>query len=124
MIKGIKGCGFYDVLVVPIIENTARECELTESLEKAVLKYPETQAVLVRRHGIYVWGDNWIQAKTQAECYHYLFEAACKMKAAGIPYQVAPSTEVRACVYVCFVFFFFWHSVPSFSLFLSLYTYT
>ena len=36
MIKGIKGHGYYDELVIPIIENTAYEYELTESLAKAV----------------------------------------------------------------------------------------
>lgn len=36
MIKGIQGHGYYDELVVPIIENTAYEFELTESLAKAV----------------------------------------------------------------------------------------
>lgn len=36
MIKGIKGHGYYDELVVPIIENTAYENELTDSLAKAV----------------------------------------------------------------------------------------
>ncbi|KAF2314344.1 hypothetical protein GH714_025534 [Hevea brasiliensis] len=35
MIKGIKGHGYYDELVVPIIENTAYENELTDSLTKA-----------------------------------------------------------------------------------------
>ena len=36
MIKGIQGHGYYDELVVPIIENTAHESELTESLSEAV----------------------------------------------------------------------------------------
>lgn len=36
MIKGIQGHGYYDELVVPIIENTAHERELTESLSEAV----------------------------------------------------------------------------------------
>lgn len=36
MIKGIQGHGYYDELVVPIIENTAYERELTESLAEAV----------------------------------------------------------------------------------------
>lgn len=120
MIKGIQGHGYYDELVVPIIENTAREYELTDSLAAAVrapvrlapcapyanfLKsclllaremgdracgaalwlalvdqgvelvvlgggvqiaaYPKATAVLVRNHGIYVWGTSWIHAKTQ-----------------------------------------------------------
>lgn len=36
MIKGIKGHGYYDELVVPIIDNTAHEHQLTESFAKAV----------------------------------------------------------------------------------------
>ena len=43
------------------------EEDLTSSLEAAMEKYPNTYAVLVRRHGIYVWGDNVHKAKTQAE---------------------------------------------------------
>ncbi|XP_019250054.1 PREDICTED: probable bifunctional methylthioribulose-1-phosphate dehydratase/enolase-phosphatase E1 1 isoform X2 [Nicotiana attenuata] len=84
MIKGIQGHGYYDELVVPIIENTAYERELTESLAEAIKAYPKTTAVLVRNHGIYVWGDSWISAKTQAECYHYLFDAAIKLHQLGL----------------------------------------
>ncbi|TYJ46289.1 hypothetical protein E1A91_A02G110100v1 [Gossypium mustelinum] len=65
MIKGIKGHGYYDELVIPIIENTAYENELTDSFAKAIEAYPKTTAVLVRNHGIYGWGDSWISAKTQ-----------------------------------------------------------
>lgn len=84
MIKGIQGHGYCDELVIPVIENTAYERELTNSLSEAISAYPKATAVLVRNHGIYVWGDSWISAKTQAECYHYLFEAAIKLHQLGI----------------------------------------
>jgi hypothetical protein len=41
MIKGIKGHGFRDELVIPIIENTPYEYGLTDSLSEAVRnQYP------------------------------------------------------------------------------------
>ena len=50
--KGQGMLGFHDTLRVPIIENTAFEEDLTGSLEAAMDKYPDTHAVLVRRHGM------------------------------------------------------------------------
>eukprot|EP00878_Enallax_costatus_P002117 GHUV01002285.1.p1 GENE.GHUV01002285.1~~GHUV01002285.1.p1 ORF type:complete len:493 (+),score=190.38 GHUV01002285.1:198-1676(+) len=91
MIKGIEGHSFYGNCVVPIIENTARECELTDRMRQAIRDYPQANAVLVRRHGVYVWGKDWIQAKTQAECYDYLFEAAVKMAQLGINAALPPA---------------------------------
>ena len=40
-IQGIAGHGYFDECVVPVIENTARECELTASLRKAMQQYPK-----------------------------------------------------------------------------------
>lgn len=41
MIKAIKGHGYRDELVIPIIENTPYEYELTDSLSEAVCsQYP------------------------------------------------------------------------------------
>jgi methylthioribulose-1-phosphate dehydratase len=85
MIKGIEGMSYDEALVVPIIENTARECDLADSLGEAIEAYPRTHAVLVRRHGVYIWGRDWVQAKTHAECYDYLFRAAVEMRRMGIP---------------------------------------
>jgi methylthioribulose-1-phosphate dehydratase len=85
MIKGIEGMAYHDRLVVPIIENTARECDLADSLGEAIVAYPDAHAVLVRRHGAYIWGRDWVQAKTHAECYDYLFRAAVEMRRMGIP---------------------------------------
>lgn len=50
--------------MVPIIENTPFEKDLAGSLGEALRQYPGTSAVLVRRHGVYVWGETWQQAKT------------------------------------------------------------
>lgn len=94
LVQGIAGCQFGDRLVVPIIENTPFESQLTDSLEQAIKDYPDTHAVLVRRHGIYVWGKTWEQAKTMAECYHYLFQLAVDMHSAGLDPTVVPSGYV------------------------------
>lgn len=84
MIKGIDGHGYHDRLVVPIIENTAHECDLADSMAEAIKAHPRSHAVLVRRHGVYIWGRDWVQAKTHAECYHYLFDAAVQMSRLGL----------------------------------------
>ncbi|XP_014284966.1 methylthioribulose-1-phosphate dehydratase isoform X1 [Halyomorpha halys] len=103
MIKGIKNqdlkrCYNYnEKLIVPIIENTPFEEDLTESLAKAIAEYPATTAVLVRRHGVYVWGDTWESAKTQCECYDYLFDIAVKMKLHGLDPTVG-EPEVNGCI--------------------------
>ena len=56
-------------------------------------RYPEACAVLVRRHGVYVWGDTWQQAKTMNECYDYLFEIAWKMRQLGLDPAKPPIHE-------------------------------
>ncbi|KAH8648974.1 putative Methylthioribulose-1-phosphate dehydratase [Tricladium varicosporioides] len=76
--------GYHDTLRIPVIENTPHEEDLTESLEAAMDKYPDTYAVLVRRHGVYVWGENVHKAKTQCESLDYLFQLAIEMRKLGI----------------------------------------
>ncbi|KAK9768792.1 Methylthioribulose-1-phosphate dehydratase [Basidiobolus ranarum] len=99
MIKGIRrgssktNFKYFDTLVVPIVENTPEEEDLTERMAQAIMKYPETNAVLVRRHGVYVWGETWEKAKCMSECYDYLFEIAVKMKAVGIEPNVKPANS-------------------------------
>ncbi|KAG1666540.1 hypothetical protein FOA52_014437 [Chlamydomonas sp. UWO 241] len=68
------------------------ERDLPARLRQAIIDYPNTCAVLVRRHGVYIWGKDWIQAKTQAECYDYLFESALKMHQLGIDASRPPRT--------------------------------
>lgn len=84
MMKGIEGIGIYDTLEVPIIENTPHESQLADAMAEAIQEFPRTQAVLVKGHGVYVWGRDWKQAKAQAECYDYLFAAAVQMRRLGL----------------------------------------
>ncbi|KAL7937777.1 class II aldolase/adducin N-terminal [Trichoderma chlorosporum] len=78
--------GYHDTLRIPVIENTPHEEDLTEYLEAAMDEYPDTYAVLVRRHGVYVWGDNVHKAKTQCESLDYLFQLAVEMHQLGLPW--------------------------------------
>ncbi|XP_051171240.1 probable methylthioribulose-1-phosphate dehydratase isoform X2 [Leptopilina boulardi] len=97
MIKGIKNqklgrsLRYDEELVVPIIENTPFEEDLKDRLAEVIHQYPETCAVLVRRHGVYVWGDTWQQAKTMTECYDYIFDIAVQMKKFGIDPLLTPN---------------------------------
>lgn len=104
MIKGIKKCrsGTYyrydDELIVPIIENTPFEEDLSDALAQAIEDYPETCAVLVRRHGVYVWGENWQKCKTMCECYDYLFDMAVHMRSMGQDPTAVPTVPKGAYV--------------------------
>ncbi|GIX41105.1 MAG: methylthioribulose-1-phosphate dehydratase [Leptospiraceae bacterium] len=84
MLKGISGHGYLDTFILPIIENTPRECELTETLRIAIQEYPKSPAVAVKDHGIYVWGENEDKAKTQAECIDYICEIEIKKRMLGL----------------------------------------
>ena len=90
MIKGLRDTGFHDTVEVPVIPNTAHECDLADSMAEAIVANPQADAVLVQRHGVYVWGRDWQHAKTQAECYDYLFELAARMRAVGLDPAAAP----------------------------------
>lgn len=94
----VGNLGYHDTLCIPVIENTAHEEDLTEFLEEAMDKYPDAPAVLVRRHGVYVWGDNVHKAKTQCESLDYLFQLAVEMKKMGLPWitHIAPVKTSRS----------------------------
>ena len=85
MLKGLQGVGFADVHEVPVIDNTAHECDLADSLRGAIERNPGVHAVVVKRHGMYVWGDDWLAAKRHAECYDELFAQWIEFSRLGIP---------------------------------------
>lgn len=92
MQKGLRGKGSLDRVRIPIIPNTAREAELTASMAAAMASHRDVDAVIVEGHGIYVWGRDWVQAKTQAECLDFLMRAVVEGHRLGVP---APMEQPR-----------------------------
>jgi methylthioribulose-1-phosphate dehydratase len=84
MMKGLEGVGYFDTHEIPVIDNTALEHELEARLERAILAFPKANAVIVRNHGVYIWGRDVVHAKTQAECLDWLCKAVVRMHALGI----------------------------------------
>lgn len=84
VVEKIGSLQYYDTMVIPIIENTPHEEDLTETLQQAIKNYPGATAVLVRRHGIYVWGEDVWKAKVYNEAIDYLLELAIKMHQHGL----------------------------------------
>lgn len=54
-----EALSYLDTLELPIIENTPNEEDLKDSMADAMVKYPNCAGVLVRRHGVYVWGSEF-----------------------------------------------------------------
>jgi methylthioribulose-1-phosphate dehydratase len=68
----LKGFGRHDheEVVIPVVPNSQDMAELGDAFEKGF--DPRTPALLVARHGVYVWGDDLIQARHRLECLEWL----------------------------------------------------
>lgn len=77
MLKGVPGLRNTDRHLVPVVENTPREPELTADVERVLddSRFVSAYAIGVRDHGAYIWGSDVWEAKKHAEVYHFLFEA-------------------------------------------------
>ncbi|WP_312877566.1 methylthioribulose 1-phosphate dehydratase [Lentzea indica] len=68
----LKGFGRYDheEVVIPVVKNSQDMLELGDAFEKGF--DPKVPALLVARHGVYVWGDDLMQARHRLECLEWL----------------------------------------------------
>lgn len=77
MLKGIPGLQNTDRHLVPVLENTPREPDLTADVDRVLddERFASAYAIGVRDHGAYIWGADVWEAKKHTEVYHFLFEA-------------------------------------------------
>ncbi len=73
LLKGFKGIKSHEeTLSIPCFENTQDIKELSQRVE-VLLEKLKTWGVLLRGHGVYVWGDSVSEAKRHLEVFEYLF---------------------------------------------------
>ena len=71
-LEGVKSHSHHEWL--PIIENDQDMTRLAGGVEAMLDKYPTVHGFLLRRHGLYTWGENLEQAKRHLEILEFLLE--------------------------------------------------
>lgn len=75
MLKGLQGVSTHEHSEwLPIIENSQDMPALAESIAKTLREHPAAHGFLLRRHGLYSWGENLAQAKRHIEILEFLLE--------------------------------------------------
>ncbi len=75
MLKGLNGVKTHEHREwLPIIENSQDMLALADSVGDTLSKYPDTHGFLLRRHGLYTWGDDPEEAKRHVEILEFLLE--------------------------------------------------
>lgn len=75
MLKGLQGVRTHEHSEwLPIIENSQDMTALAESIAQTLNEHQAAHGFLLRRHGLYTWGENLAQAKRHIEIFEFLLE--------------------------------------------------
>lgn len=76
MLKGLAGVRTHEHSEwLPIVDNSQDMPALAETVSKTLSEHKSAHGFLIRRHGLYTWGDNLAQAKRHVEILEFLMEA-------------------------------------------------
>lgn len=75
LLKGFKGIKTHDLKInIPVFDNTQDIALLAEQIKPAILAQENNYGLLLRGHGVYVWGDSVEEAKRHLEVFEYIFK--------------------------------------------------
>jgi len=75
MLKGLKGVTSHQHREsLPILENTQDIPKLAKQVGRILEEYPHAHGFLLRKHGLYTWGENLGEAKRHLEILEFLME--------------------------------------------------
>jgi methylthioribulose-1-phosphate dehydratase len=82
MLKGLQGVPTHEHSEwLPIVENSQDMQALAETVAQTLNKHKAAHGFLVRRHGLYTWGETLAQAKRHIEIFEFLLETMGRTKA-------------------------------------------
>jgi methylthioribulose-1-phosphate dehydratase len=92
----IKGLGIWEEgakIRIPVVENYAHIPKLAAEIQSQLT--PQIPGILIRNHGIYVWGKNDFEAKRHLEAFEFLFEYSLRlMQAKQFLFQTSSMAKV------------------------------
>jgi methylthioribulose-1-phosphate dehydratase len=75
MLKGLAGVKTHEHSEwLPIVENSQDMPSLGETISRTLYEHKSAHGLLIRRHGLYSWGDNLDQARRHIEIIEFLLE--------------------------------------------------
>ena len=75
MLKGLQGVRTHEHSeCLPIVDNSQDMPALAESIAQTLKEHPGAHGFLLRRHGLYSWGETLAQAKRHIEIIEFLLE--------------------------------------------------
>jgi methylthioribulose-1-phosphate dehydratase len=64
--------------LVPVLENSQEYGGLALRLTEVLREFPHAHGVLLRRHGLYTWGESIAGARRHLEALEFLFEVEAR----------------------------------------------
>ncbi len=83
MLKGLQGITSHEESHwLPIFENTQDIPTLAEEVKSRLIDpmEPMTHGFLIRKHGLYTWGEDVFSARRHIEIYEFLFECIARQQ--------------------------------------------
>ena len=79
MLKGLEGVTTHEHSEwIPVLDNDQDLTRLAGSVRDALQRHPASHALLLRRHGMYTWGETLSQAVRHVEIIEFLLEAVAR----------------------------------------------
>jgi methylthioribulose-1-phosphate dehydratase len=86
MLKGLEGVTTHEHREwIPVLENDQDMSRLADRVREMLDGHPTSHAFLLRRHGMYTWGETLPQAVRHVEIVEFLLEAAARTEAGDGP---------------------------------------